>query len=380
MVVDRIERDLPRSYRFQNGSAKEALIGRALFFVFILVFSLQSFSQMNARSIRKNNKQMARFQGKKNIFHGYSGYGFFTSALNYFGDLAPLPSKFSTDISFTKPAVGFSLFHRFGPRYTLAFDFMYGTLKGSDSESARGVDGPWRRERNLSFRNRIKEFSVTATFDLFKNEATYISRVRWTPYAFFGLGLLFHNPQAIAPDKFLDGSPNPLAGQWVNLQPLGTEGQYSNLTQGDINSGIKPYSLTQIVIPFGVGARIRLNEVIDLSADIAFRYTFTDYLDDVSKNYVDLGVFTQSGSGLDNKLAQALSYRSNEIGNADPEKFTSASYVSRYDGKSYDVVNGFGSEFRDNWRGHASAKDIYMVTSVKITRIIGNTFHRAKFR
>ncbi len=45
---------------------------------------------------------------------------------------------------------------------------------------------------------------------------------------------------------------------------------------------------------------------MDLWADIGFRYTFTDYLDDVSENYVDLGVF-------DNNLARAMSYRSNEL-------------------------------------------------------------------
>lgn len=324
---------------------------------------------------------MARFQGKKNIFRGYNGYGFSVSALNYFGDLSPLPSKFSTDISFTKPAVGISFFHRFGPRYTLSCEFMYGTLKGSDAESASGADGAWRRERNLSFRNRIKEFSVTAVFDLFKNEGAYISRVRWTPYAFLGLAILSHNPQAVAPARFLDGSPDPLAGQWIDLQPLGTEGQYAHLKSGDINYGIKPYGLIQVVIPFGAGARLRLNEVLDLSADISFRYTFTDYLDDVSRNYIDLGAFTQSGSSDNNhKLAQALSYRSGEVGNVDPGKFSNTSYVSSYDGNSYTVVSGFGSEFRDNWRGHSNAKDIYMVTSVKITRIIGATFHRAKFR
>jgi len=292
--------------------------------------------------------------------------GFSLSALNYYGDLSPLPSKFSTDISFTKPAFGISLFHRFGPRYTLVAQFMYGTLKGSDAESAKGDDGNFRKERNLSFRNRIKEVSINFVFDLFENNGTYISRVKWTPYGFIGFAAFLHNPQAQAPKTYLDGTPDPKAGQWVNLQPLGTEGQYSTLQPGDINYGIKPYSLLQIAIPFGVGGRFRLNEVLDLWADIGFRYTFTDYLDDVSRNYVDLGVFKDP-------LAQALSYRTNEA------FIPTASYVGR-DSKTYNIINGYGSEFRDNWRGHKASRDIYMVTSVKITYILGATFHRAKFR
>jgi hypothetical protein len=244
---------------------------------------------------------------------------------------------------------------------------MYGTLSGSDATSAKGgFDGTAREKRNLSFRNRIKELSMTAIFDLFENDGTYISRVKWTPYAFIGIAAFLHNPQAKAPAKLLDGSPDPKAGQWVALQPLGTEGQHSNLLPGDVNKGIKPYSLLQVAIPFGVGARFRINEVLDFWADIGFRYTFTDYLDDVSKNYVDLGA-------IKDPLAQAMSYRSNEV--ATP----TTSYVGR-DGKTYNVVNGYGSEFRDNWRGHKSSKDVYMVTSFKITYILGATFHRAKFR
>jgi hypothetical protein len=340
-----------------------------LVLVFIASSASESLGQFNRAAIKRNNKRIATFTGKKKFSreHVYSGVGFSLNALNYYGDLAPLPSKFSTDISFTKPGIGISFFHRFGPRYTLVGQLMYGTLKGSDAESAKGgFDGQARQLRNLSFRNRIQEFSITAVFDLFENNGTYISRVKWTPYAFLGFAVFHHNPQAIAPKTYLDGTPDPKAGQWVDLQPLGTEGQNSALQQGDVNFGIKPYSLIQMAIPFGVGGRFRLNEVFDLWADVGFRYTFTDYLDDVSKNYVDLGVFKDP-------LAQAMSYRTNEV--AAP----TWSYVGR-DGKTYNVVNGYGSEFKDNVRGHKGSKDVYMVTSIKLTYILGATFHRAKFR
>jgi hypothetical protein len=350
---------------------------RRLFYltmVVCLLMSTDSFGQMNRKSIKKNNRRISNFRGKKFHFGKekiYNSIGVSLNALNYYGDLAPAPSRFSTDISFTRPALGLSFTHRFGPRYSLTGAFMYGTLRGSDAESADKGDsknGIFRYQRNLSFRNRIKELSVTANFDLFQNQATYISRVKWTPYAYIGVAGFHHNPQAQAPATDLNGNPLPDAGEWVDLKPLGTEGQNGGLLPTDVNAGIKPYKLIQIAIPFGLGARFRLNEVIDFSAELGFRYLFTDYIDDVSQNYVDLSVFDG------NELARAMSYRTNEV-------VTASSLVSTPTRSgSYNLLNGYGQEYPDNMRGNKDDRDIYMVTSLKLTYILGKTFHRAKFR
>ncbi len=349
-------------------------------FFFVICLGFEAHSQMNRKMIKKNNRRMSSFRGKKFGFgkeKKYSMVGISISALNYYGDLAPKPSRFSTDLGFTKPAIGLSFSHRFGPRYSLTGNFLYGTLKGSDTKSADKDDasnGVFRYQRNLSFRNRIKELSVVANFDLYKNVSTYISRVDWTPYAFLGVSVFHHNPQAQVPATYVPRTAGetptafPNAGEWVNLRSLGTEGQHADLLPTDANYGIKEYSLIQIAIPFGIGARFRLNEVIDLSAEFGFRYLFTDYIDDVSKNYVDLGVF-----GND-ELAKAMSYRSFELnpGNA-------VERPSR-DGSTYFVIPGYGEETKDNVRGHSNDKDIYTVFTLKASFIIGKTFHRAKFR
>jgi hypothetical protein len=274
-----------------------------------------------------------------------------------------------------------SFVHRFGPRYSLMGQFMYGTLSGSDKSASSTGESGYRYARNLSFRNRIKELSVTAYFDLFKNESTYISRVKWTPYVYLGFAAFLHNPQAKAPAKDLMGKPLAQAGQWVDLRPLGTEGQYSKLDPTDVNYGIKPYSLFQVAIPGGVGARFRLNEVMDLWGDIGFRYTFTDYLDDVSGNYVDL-------NKLNSPLAQAMSYRTNELGpggTSPPGSVAGNPPTSAYTYTTgslagLNVQAGYGSEGKDNIRGNKKNKDVYMVTSIRLTYILGATFHKAKFR
>jgi hypothetical protein len=355
---------------------------RRLFYLltvlFVVAVSLDGYGQLNRKNIKKNNRKIGGYRGKKSHFGKdkiYNAFGFSLNALNYYGDLAPAPNRFSTDISFTKPAIAFSFVHRFGPRYMLLGSFMTGTLKGSDANSADPLDpnAHSRYIRNLSFRNRIQELTIVAQLDLFQNMATYISRVRWTPYVFAGVAVFHHNPQAKAPATFLDGSTNPDGGKWVDLQPLGTEGQGHDLQEGDANYGIKPYKLIQPAIPFGLGARFRVNPLVDISGEIGFRYLFTDYIDDVSRNYVDLGVFKG------NKLAQAMSYRSGEVQNLERFGVTAVPELAR-DGVTYNLVPGYGKEMDHNIRGNKNNKDVYMVTTVRLTYILGKTFHRAKFR
>jgi hypothetical protein len=345
---------------------------------FLCSVTFDAYCQLNRKAIKKNNRRIGSYRGKKSHFGKdkiYNALGFTLNALNYYGDLAPKPSRFSTDITFTRPAIGVSFSHRFGPRYTLTASFAYGTLRGEDASSADRADasnGLYRSNRNLSFRNRIKELSLVATLDLFENMSTYISRVKWTPYVFAGVSVFHHNPQAQVPGTYVDNEtefPNP--GVWVDLHPLGTEGQYADLRETDVNHGIKPYKLIQPAIPMGIGARFRINEVMDIAAEIGFRYLFTDYVDDVSQNYVDLGVFG------DDELAKALSYRSSEVEENLPLLQPT---VSTVDGKTYNLLPGYGSEHLDNMRGNKDDRDIFMVTTFRLTYIIGKTFHRAKFR
>jgi len=64
------------------------------------------------------------------------------------------------------------------------------------------------------------------------------------------------------------------------LRPLGTEGQGSSLYPS-----LKPYSNIAVSIPFAVGFKYALNENINVFGEICYRFTTTDYLDDVSGTY-----------------------------------------------------------------------------------------------
>ena len=121
----------------------------------------------------------------------------------------------------------------------------------------------------------------------------------------------------------------------------------------------------------------------DFEFEVGYRYLFTDYIDDVSGLYVDLGA-------LDSELARAMSDRSREPTggiSGDPRDFEAIgavngliTYTSKYDGRDYTVYAGYGSEHPDNNRGFASDKDIYIVTSIRIAYILTGSFKKAKFR
>jgi hypothetical protein len=340
---------------------------QALILLFVLSVTA-SFGQMSRYSIKRNNKQMANYRGQKRDFKdlAYNAIGLSLNAFNYYGDLSPYPKKGSTDFGLTKPAVGLSFTHRFGPRYQVIGAFTYGAIQGSDQNSADPNDasnGAFRYVRNLSFRNRITEFSAIAQADLFENMQRYSSRPTWAPYVFAGIAVFHHNPQAQVPDIDLFGQPFSNGGSWVDLQPLQTEG--------------KSYSLYQFAIPFGIGVRYRLSDLMDIALEFGFRYTFTDYLDDVSGNYIDLDTFGN------NELARALSYRSNEVplGVSTPVDEIIANRYTGYSG--FTTVNGFGHINTDgttNFRGKSDDRDILMLTTLRISYILGKNFNRAKFR
>ena len=347
-----------------------------LFFLLILTLFVSDhvYSQMNRTQIKRNNRKISNYRGKRFTFSKekrYNSVGVTFNTLNYYGDLSPKPSYFSTDLSLTKPAIGLSFSRRRGPRYTIQGNFIYGQIQGSDKESADKKDlsnGIYRYNRNLSFRNNIKELSLVFVFDYFDNHGMYLHRAQWTPFVFAGIAIFHHNPRARLPKTDLDGNPFPNANQWIDLQPLGTEGQHAKLLATDANFGIKPYSKIQPAIPIGFGVRFKVKPQMDFSIDYSFRYMFTDYIDDVSRNYVDLGVFDN------NEIAKALSYRTNEILNPDH------TYLSQRDNRTYGVISGYGQEHKDNLRGNKNDNDTYFVLTLKFSYILPSKFTRAKFR
>jgi hypothetical protein len=350
------------------GNRNGRLVRILLFIGIITVHQFSAAAQSSQQ--KKNTSRHAKF-AFKNSFKKfrYTSLGGSISSFNYFGDLAPAPSMISTDITLTRPAVNFLVEHRKGPRFTWRAAFLYGTITGADAKSASEKNNAhYRFTRNASFKNHIKELSVTFVFDLIRHQSMYFKRPPVNPYAFFGIAVFHHNPKAKLPATDLNGNTFTNAGQWVALKPLGTEGQYSALSSTDVNYGIKPYRLIQPAIPIGGGVRLRVNNTVNIFCEASVRYLFTDYIDDVSQNYVDLGV-------LNDPIARALSYRGNEVtSNNSPH-----AYEGR-DGEMYSVEPGYGAEHPSNLRGNKTDNDFLFLVSIGGSVILKGKYNRAKSR
>ena len=198
-------------------------------------------------------------------------------------------------------------------------------IKSPDQESIN------RFRRNLSVRTRIKEIQLLGELyplSLLQGEA---SVALLYPYLLGGLSLFNFSPEA------------QLGNQWIPLAPLRTEGQ------GFIEyPERRVYPLTQIAFPVGLGCRLDLSPRFHLRLEALHRILQTDYLDDVSKNYIDPLLFNKYLDPVQSELARKLYNRHKEI-----------------DPLAREEINGM--------RGNANKKDAYFSLDLKLGWIINRT-------
>ncbi|HET6544422.1 MAG TPA: DUF6089 family protein [Chryseolinea sp.] len=181
------------------------------------------------------------------------------------------------DFGRARPNVAFGAEYYMNSRLSLRAELTYFQLRGNDKDAD---DDRW--ERNLSFKSGNIELSVMGAINLSPMGIRFYQRSALNFHAFAGIGVLYFNPKA------------ELDGKTYALQPLQTEG--------------KKYSRFQPVIPLGLGARIKLDPFFNILVEGGYRFTFTDYLDDVSiRRYPD-------GATLKSDLSRRLSDRRPEIG------------------------------------------------------------------
>ncbi|MDB5206652.1 MAG: outer rane beta-barrel protein [Flavisolibacter sp.] len=191
----------------------------------------------------------------QNLFAQFQ-IGPFLGAGGYLGDLNYTPAKR------LKPAIGIAGLYEVSNRINLRGGITFGKLEGGDQWSGTAY---LKENRNLSFTSNISEFSLVAEFIPFN-----LNKINWSPYIFGGIALFHFNP-------YVKDS-----GTTVYLKPLSTEGQ--GLPEYPDR---KPYSLTQFSIPFGGGLKYILSDNVMLDLEFGLRKTSTDYLDDVSTNFID---------------------------------------------------------------------------------------------
>lgn len=205
--------------------------------------------------------------------------GFSAGVAHYFGDLnndfAINKPKFSGAVHYTKQMNNY-----IGIKISATYAF----LGYADKYSKNVI----QQIRNLSFNTDVWEFTVSGTFNFFQFNPGF-EGYDYTPYIGIGVGMFSYDPYAYYKDEK------------VYLRPMGTEGQGSDFYPERVT-----YKNTAMCIPLTLGFKYALNTKYNVFAEFRYRFTNTDYLDDVSTTYAPKA-FATNTYGLN------LSDRSSEI-------------------------------------------------------------------
>ena len=227
-------------------------------------------------------------------------YGITAGVAHYFGDL-------NNRASFNRPKIALGAFYRkqFNNYAGVRLTAHFAQLGYSDQYS----QNEYQRTRNLSFNTNIFEIALRGDFNFFQYNPTDPQH-SFTPYATIGVGVFSYDPYAY------------LGGQKYYLRPLDTEGE-------TFYKGRKAYGTTAICVPIGMGIKYAVTDKVNISFEIAYRFTTTDYIDDVSTTYV----------GID--------------------KFPASSVAAQLQDRSYELGVPIGAEGRQ--RGFSKQKDAYAI-------------------
>lgn len=171
------------------------------------------------------------------------------------------------------PAAGLIYRYNVNPRLAWRASVFGGRVKGDDANSRY----EFNQNRNLHFRSNIYELAAGLEFNYMPYATGRLigERFWYSSYMIVQLAGFYFNPRA------------ELDGEWYELQPLGTEGQGTEL------SSRNRYPRFQVSVPIGLGFKMNIGKRTSVFAEYGIRLTFTDYLDDVSGTYVNASELAQ---------------------------------------------------------------------------------------
>ena len=187
-------------------------------------------------------------------FSIYAGTGW----TGYIGDLTN-GKPLSNGLSHMNFGIEARLLTRIGARV----QFSRYKLEGSDKNA---TDSSFNRQRNLSFHSTNYEWQIEGVYYFLKYRGKYHKRRTYEPYIAAGFGKTYYNPKADHTN--IDGITNT-----YDLRSVGTE--------------TESYGKSAWIIPVNFGVKAALNEFLNLSLDLGYRFAFTGYLDDVNGLYAD---------------------------------------------------------------------------------------------
>ncbi|HWB24959.1 MAG TPA: DUF6089 family protein [Chitinophagaceae bacterium] len=232
---------------------------------------------------------------------------------HYFGDL-------NTNAALNRPkfSAGIYFLKQFNNYVALKVAADYAFLGYSDQYSKNTA----QFDRNLSFNTSVWEFSLNGQFNFFKF-IPGVDGYNYTPYISLGVGVFSYDPYAY------------LQGQKYYLRPLGTEGQGSALYPDR-----HPYGSMAVCFPLAVGFKYSLSSKVNVFGEVGYRFTTTDYLDDVSTTYAGADAFPPLPNGQPSVAYQLQDRSLNQIGEKGRQRGNSSqndAYVLLHVGLSFNI-------------------------------------------
>ena len=198
------------------------------------------------------------FSAEAQQFKPNTEVGILLGTSYYLGDLN------TTHFNQPLPAAGLIIRKNIDKRFAYKAEVMYLNIQSDERYSEDTI----AKNRGLHFKSPIYELSGQVEFNFLPYQPGN-PLYTWTPYVYTGISIFHFNPQA-----------ENRNGEWVDLQPLGTEGQGTTSFPEK-----EKYSLIQYSIAMGGGFKIAVNPSFNIILEYGVRKTFTDYLDDVSTTY-----------------------------------------------------------------------------------------------
>ena len=228
-------------------------------------------------------------------------------------------SKFTNDITKNVRGMG-GMYAKYthipGLAYRIGVNYgrVYATDEWNYDEALKAKtiyeDSYQRHLRNLDANTNIWEASVLVEFAPLRTFSDWefgkTAKMRFQPYVLAGITGFYFNPRGTYTNLVTKKE------SWVDLRELRTEGQGFSVEGTNYE---KQYSVFSYAGAGGIGVKWDIGTGLSLGVEYLLRFTFTDYLDDVSGNYADVNHRDIAFADNENKryLSQRMANKSQEV-------------------------------------------------------------------
>lgn len=276
------------------------LLGLAIFLIPAVVVNAQHRAYYDKYEYKKKRHEINLGIGASSCLTDLGGSDMDIVELNEMKGSGITRSFYDVDIATTRYVINAAYLYHFTRKLNIRTNLSLASVSADDAQTQEY----YRNNRNLNFQSPIIELSSIVEFYLtkpttgtkynLKNTAgkriapSFLSHLGF--YFFGGVGGFYYNPKALInlsydPNVYGNLGFNPSnEDKKVKLRELHTEGQGMENDPAGFENG-KTYKPIAICFPMGFGIEKAFDNDMGIKIEGGFRYTNTDYLDDVSREY-----------------------------------------------------------------------------------------------